>query len=113
MDKKRLDGEMIKLIEEAEKPETIIFLKLLRQVWQVDWTVAPYDVWAHFMEWDIPYFRRFMSLDEGDEDEEMELLQQWISSRAKAGKDQKGWKGQIIELIERVNNLRSSVGNFK
>ncbi len=108
MDKQKLDGEMVKLIEATERPEVIIFLKLLRQVWQIDWTVAPYDVWVRFMEWDIPYFRRFMTLDEGDEDEEMELLQEWIASRSKGSKDQKNWKGQIIELIEQVNNIRKN-----
>ncbi|OCR00005.1 hypothetical protein BCD67_02570 [Oscillatoriales cyanobacterium USR001] len=113
MNKKKLDEEMEKLIGETQRPEIVMFLKLLRQVWQIDWTVAPYDVWTHFIEWDIPYFRRFMTLDEGDEDEEMELLQEWITSRAKGAKDQKSWQGQVVELIERVNNVRSSVANFK
>jgi hypothetical protein len=108
MDKKKLDAEMAKLIGEVTQPEIVIFLKLLRQVWQIDWTVAPYDVWVRFMEWDIPYFRRFMTLDEGDEDEEMELLQEWIASRAKGSKDQKNWKGKIIGVIEQVNNVRKN-----
>ena len=111
MDKQRLDTELQALINATDSEELKIFLKLLRQVWQIDWTVAPYDVWTHYIEYDIPYFRRFMELDIGDEAEEMQLLQDWISSRAKLGGKDTGsnWKEQLKDLIEQVNRLRSTV----
>lgn len=36
-----------------------IILGLTKQVWQIDWTVAPFDIISHYLEFDIPYFYRF------------------------------------------------------
>lgn len=90
-----------------------IFLKLLREVWQVDWTVAPYDVWTRMIEWDVSYFLRFMAVDEGDEAEEEQLITDWISSRVEFRKalTSAGYKAKLVALIEEANRLRSAVRN--
>lgn len=92
-------------------PEEQIFLRLLAQVWQIDWTVAPYDVFTHMIEWDIAYFKRFMDMDEGDEAEEEKLLQDWVSARsALRGKNTgREWKQQMINLISEANQTRSTI----
>ena len=82
-----------------------IFVKLLKQVWQIDYTVAAYDVVGHYLAFDIPYFYRFMSMDVGDEAEEQQILIDWVSSRhALKGED----KPALIGMIDQVNQLRSS-----
>jgi hypothetical protein len=108
MDTSRLVAALDEAIAKERPPEEIIFLKLLKQVWQVDWTVAPYDVWTHMIEWDIPYFLRFMGMDEGDEEEEEQLIRDWIESRTQLRKRTTGsdWKRQVITLIEETNHLR-------
>ncbi|MEG4444735.1 hypothetical protein QUB47_22320 [Microcoleus sp. AT9_B5] len=103
-----IDAEIEK---EGRLPDEKIFLKLLKEVWQVDWTVAPYDVWTHMIEWDIPYFLRFMGMDQGDEGAEDQLIQDWIASRAQlrattTGSDS---RQRIITLINDANRLRVSV----
>ncbi|MDJ1185302.1 hypothetical protein [Roseofilum casamattae] len=92
-------------------PEEIIFLRLLKQVWEVDWTVAPYEVWTRMMKWDIPYFLEFMRADVGDEREENQLIIDWITSRiAMEGRDKGGsWKRQVCDLIDQMNRLRETV----
>lgn len=85
-----------------------IFVKLLRQVWQIDWTVAPYDVWGHYIGYDVPYFLRFMRADVGDEEEEKQLLLDWISSRYDLQKDTQGsnFRYELIGLLDELNQLR-------
>lgn len=112
MDRQQLSEALSSAIDSGDRlPEEKIFLKLLRQVWQIDWTVAPYDVWSHMIEYDVPYFKRFMDADVGDEDEEIALLEEWIVSRTKLGGKDTGsnWKHRIIDLIDEANNLRVGV----
>lgn len=106
---------LISALEEAlntgdRTDEEKIFIKLLQQVWEIDWTVAPYDVWTHMIECDVPYFLRFMAMDEGDEEVEDQLVQEWIASRlalrSKTGKD---WKRRIVDLIDEMNQVRASI----
>jgi|GEM_PF-1543350 len=95
--------------------EEQIFIRLLKQVWEIDWTVAPYDVWCHMIEWDIPYFLRFMSMDEGDEAEEERLIRDWIGTRLglRKQKNRPEWKGRVVSLVEEMNQLRASVRKAK
>ncbi|MEG4808459.1 hypothetical protein QUA82_12510 [Microcoleus sp. F8-D3] len=94
--------------KEGRLPDEKIFFKLLKEVWQVDWTVAPYDVWTHMIEFDIPYFFRFMAVDEGDEETEQQLIQDWIASRSQLRASNTGSdsRQRAITLIEDANRLR-------
>lgn len=112
MDTKSLAAAIEAEIEkEGRLPEEKIFLKLLKEVWQVDWTVAPYDVWTHMIEWDIPYFFRFMVVDEGDDEVEKKLIQDWMASRPQLEAQNTGSERiqRIIALINDVNHLRFNV----
>ena len=92
-------------------PEEIIFIRLLKEVWEIDWTVAPYDVWTNMIEWNVPYFRRFMGADVGDEAQENQLIIEWITSRiALEGREQgSNWKRRVLDLIEDMNRLRATI----
>lgn len=83
--------------------EQKIFLRLIEQVWQIDWTVAAYDILSHYLTFDIPYFYRFMQMDIGDEDVEMQLLKDWVDARVSLKAEAK--KG-LVELVDTVNQLR-------
>ncbi len=92
---------------DGRDPSEIIFLRLLDQVWQIDWTIAPYDVWVRMLEYDIPYFKRFMDLDRGDEAAEAQLIIDWVNARMTVRGSQ--WKDRIVALFEEVNRLREHV----
>ncbi|MGK7928373.1 MAG: hypothetical protein AB4290_24555 [Spirulina sp.] len=110
MNKGKLDAAMKAAIAQKTAPEQKIFMQLLRQVWQIDWTVPPYDVWGHYIAYDIPYFLRFMKADIGDEAEEKQLIMDWISSRLELGgkskEDAKSWKKELIALLDEANQIR-------
>ncbi|HLO88371.1 MAG TPA: hypothetical protein VK203_25665 [Nostocaceae cyanobacterium] len=114
MDKEQLRVGIQSAINKGDRTaEETVFLRLLQQVWQIDWTIAPYDVWTHMVEWDVPYFRRFMILDEGDEAEEEQIIRDWTEARLALGGKDKGEardaKKRIVNLIQEVNELRSSI----
>jgi len=114
MNKQQLIEGIRSLIDrDNHTPEEVVFLKLLMQVWQIDWTIPPYDVWTHMIEWDVPYFRRFMLFDEGDEAEEEQIIRDWTESRLRLGDRDKSSmrdsRKRMIDLIEGVNQLRSSI----
>ena len=92
-------------------PEEIIFIRLLKEVWEIDWTVPPYDVWCHMYDWDIPYFRQFMGADTGDEAQENQLIIDWITSRMALEGREKGstWKRRVCALVDEMNQLRETV----
>ncbi|MEA5470913.1 hypothetical protein [Spirulina sp. 06S082] len=108
MNKEKLDAALQTAIAGKSAPEEKIFLQLLRQVWQIDWTVAPYDVWGHYVSYDIPYFLRFMQMDVGDEAEERELIIEWISSRLGLKNKETGgdWRRNIANLMDEANQIR-------
>ncbi len=112
MDKQQLCKALEAKLETENRPEEDkIFIKLLQQVWEVDWTVAPYDVWTHMIEWDVPYFLRFMGMDEGDEEAEEQLIQDWIASRTalRAKSTGQGWRHRVAALIDEMNHVRLGV----
>ncbi|NEQ07201.1 MAG: hypothetical protein F6K63_34310 [Moorea sp. SIO1G6] len=108
MNKDALSEALIALANQDRPLSEKIFLKLLRQVWQIDWTVAAYDVWGHYIEYDVPYFLRFMKADVGDEAEEKQLLIDWIGSRLELRNQKGSGQDRLIDLIEEVNQLRAS-----
>ncbi|MEM7761175.1 MAG: hypothetical protein AAF298_24050 [Cyanobacteria bacterium P01_A01_bin.40] len=105
MNKDALVSELDKLISQKQGSEKII-AQLVKQVWQIDWTVAVFDIVSHYLAFDIPYFYRFMSMDVGDEAEERQILVDWVNSRDSLNKDS---KAILIPLIEDLNQLRLSV----
>lgn len=111
METSKLVAALDAAIAKERPPEEKIFLRLLREVWQVDWTVAPYDVWTHMIEWNVPYFLRFMAVDSGDEAEEDQLIKDWMSSRLEFRKRESSAerKAQAVAVIEEVNRLRITV----
>ncbi|XZO04084.1 MAG: hypothetical protein ACM65L_10345 [Microcoleus sp.] len=94
--------------KQGRSPDQKIFLRLLKEVWQVDWTVAPYDVWTHMMEFNVPYFLRFMAVDEGDEEAEQQLIQDWLRLRGEIRAMNFGGdsKRRSLDLIAEANHLR-------
>lgn len=92
----------------ANDPVARVVLGLTRQVWQIDWTVAPFDIVSHYLEFDIPYFYRFMAMDLGDEDEEQALLIDWIQSRNALNKEA---KAKLPALVDELNQLRVTARN--
>ena len=105
MNKEKLNHDLQILIDQQPEGQRKIFLQLLRQIWQIDYTVPAYDIWGHMVEYDITYFSHFMAADSGDENEEKQLLLTWIQSR---------FNGQprletdiLIQLIDSVNTIRS------
>ena len=104
-----LDAEIRK---GGRSEEAIIFIRLLKEVWQIDWTVAPYEVWCHMIGWDVPYFLRFMKMDAGDEAAENQLIIDWMLARMRLrGKETNSgqWKDQVLALIDDMNRLRATV----
>lgn len=104
MNKDALISSLDALIASKEGAEKTV-VELTKQVWQIDWTVAPFDVVSHYLAFDIPYFYRFMQMDEGDEEEERQILMDWVGGR---GSLDKGIKGKIVDLVDELNQLRVS-----
>ena len=116
MDKERLSAALEAEASKGDRTqEEQIFIRLLRQVWQIDWTVAPYEVWCRMIGWDIPYFLRFMKMDVGDEREEEQLIREWISSRLALRKKETGgaWKDRVMNLVDYMNHLRARIRKEK
>jgi len=92
-----------KIAASAGDPVAAVVFGLAKQVWQIDWTVAPFDILSHYLEFDISYFYRFMSMDVGDEVEEQELLKQWIDTRHALDKE---GKRKLPLIADELNQLR-------
>ena len=105
MDKSALVSELDKLVAQKSGSEKII-VQLTKQVWQIDWTVAVFDIVSEYLAFNIPYFYRFMQMDIGDEAEEQQILNDWMSSRGGLDKD---GKAKLVGLIEELNQVRVSV----
>lgn len=102
MNKAALDSALVALIGQKQGAAKVI-AQLARQVWQIDYTVAVYDIVGHYLEFDIPYFYRFMAMDRGDEAEEKQILMDWVNSRDALDKE---GKQKIIDLVDELNQIR-------
>ena len=107
MNKDALIAALDALIAKKQGAEKII-VQLTKQVWQIDWTVAPFDIVGHYLAFDIPYFYRFMQMDIGDEAEEKEILVNWIETRNAVTKEA---KAKIPALIEEINQIKLTARN--
>ncbi|WP_413166155.1 hypothetical protein ACL6C3_05890 [Capilliphycus salinus ALCB114379] len=104
MDKDKLIASLDAAIAKyQDNPVNRVIVSLTKQVWQIDWTVAPYDIISHYLEFDIPYFYRFMAMDEGDEQQEQELIIEWVNSRTALNREA---KANLPALVEELNLLR-------
>ena len=88
--------------------EEQFFIRMLKQVWEIDLSIAPSDVWRNLMARNQDYFFSFMELDDGDEREESWLLSSFdaiVESLIHKSNDSK-WKIRIVETIDELNQLR-------
>lgn len=106
MNKQALIGELDKLVQSTTIPEAQIFVRLVKQVWQIDWTVAAYDVLGHYLAFDVPYFWRFMQMDLGDEAEEKQLINDWIDARMSLKSEN---KKALVTVIDQLNQIKMQV----
>ncbi|CAD0228676.1 hypothetical protein [Planktothrix agardhii] len=66
MSKKKLIDAVEKLSMEAHRSsEEQFFIRMLKQVWQIDSSVPPSEVWRNLMARNQDYFFGFMELDDG------------------------------------------------
>lgn len=109
MNKKKLIDAVEKLSKEAHRSdEEQFFIRMLKQVWEIDWSVPPSDVWRNLIVRNQEYFLGFMELDDGDEREENWLLASLdtiVESLIQKNDDSK-WKTKIIDTIDELNQLR-------
>ena len=104
MNKDSLISALDELAAKKEGAEKTV-VQLTKQVWQIDWTVAPFDIVSHYLAFDIPYFYRFMSMDMGDEAEEHQILMDWVDGRDSLDK---GVKAKLTGLVDELNQIRVS-----
>ena len=109
MNKKKLIDAVENLSNQASRsPEEQFFIRMLKQVWQIDWSVAPSDVWRNLMARNQDYFFGFMELDDGDDKEEDWLiasLDKMVEAFIHKSTDSK-WKSKIVDTIDELNQLR-------
>lgn len=104
MNKEKLDKDLVALINFQTETTEKLFLQVLRQVWMIDWNVPAYDIYMRFFDMDVSYVNRFMIMDSGDEEEENQLMINWVRAYAeiKNGFD----SNKLIGLIDQVNKIR-------
>ena len=114
MNKKKLIDAVENLSNQASRsPEEQFFIRMLKQVWQIDWSVAPSDVWRNLMARNQDYFFGFMELDDGDDKEENWLiasLDKMVEAFIQKSTDSK-WKSKIVDTIDELNQLRFKIFN--
>jgi hypothetical protein len=111
MDTDKLIAALDQAIAKDRPPEEKIFLRLLREVWQIDFTIPPYEIWSRMIDFDLPYFLRFMSIDNGDENQEHQLIDDWIRMRSALQRltiMSSGLRMRMTVLMDEVNRLRVS-----
>lgn len=109
MNKKKLVDALESLSKQPNRSlEEQFFIRMLRQIWQIDWSVSPSDVWLNLMNRNQDYFFDFMKLDEGDEKEEnwlIESLDTKVEALIQKGNDNQ-WKIKFVETLDELNQLR-------
>lgn len=111
MDTNKLIADLDRAIAKDRPPEKKIFLRLLREVWQIDSTIPPYEIWSRMIDFDLPYFLRFMSMDDEDENQEHQLITDWIRMRSALQRltiMSSGLRMRMTVLMDEVNRLRVS-----
>lgn len=112
MNKKKLIDAVENLSKEAHRSqEEQFFIRMLKQVWQIDWSVPPSEVWRNLIARNQDYFFGFMELDDGDEREENWLLASLdaiVESLIEKNSDSQ-WKIQIVNTIDELNQLRLKI----
>lgn len=109
MNKKKLVSALEAMSTQAHRSEEEqFFIRMLRQVWQIDCSVAPSEVWRNLLKQNEDYFSGFMDLDEGDDREEKWLLDSWSRSIEALiqKKTEANWKLKIVDTIDELNQLR-------
>ncbi len=104
MDKSALDKALVDLISTKAGAEKTI-AQLARQVWQIDYTVCMYEIVTRYIHFDIPYFYHFMKMDIGDEEEEKQILLDWINTRDALDKE---GKKKIPALVDELNQIKAT-----
>ncbi|HEY9705466.1 MAG TPA: hypothetical protein V6C58_23715 [Allocoleopsis sp.] len=109
MDKQKLiEAVDAAIAENAGDPVAKVIMSLTKQVWQIDWTVAPFDIVSHYLDFDIPYFYRFMAMDFGDEAEEQALIIEWVNTRHTLNKEA---KANLPAICDQLNQIRIEARN--
>lgn len=109
MNKKKLIDALENLSTQAHRSdEEQFFIRMLRQIWQIDWSVPPSAVWRNLISRNQEYFLGFMELDDGDEKEEKWLLDSMDENvKAFIQKSNDGaWKVKLVETMDELNQLR-------
>jgi hypothetical protein len=108
MNKKKLIDALENLSKQPNRgPEEQFFIRILRQVWRIDWSVAPPDIWRNLMSQNQDYFLSFMELDDGDETEEKWLLDN-MDEQLKAfieKSNDAAWKVKFVAILDELNQL--------
>ena len=104
MDKAALDKALVDLIGTKSGVAKVI-VQLARQVWQIDWTVSTFEIVSRYLAFDVTYFYRFMKMDIGDEEEEKQILIDWITTRDSLDKEE---KKKIPALIDELNKIKGT-----
>ena len=109
MNKKKLIDALENLSMQTHRSlEEQFFIRMLRQIWQIDWSVAPSTVWRNIMTRNKGYFMSFMELDDGDEKEEkwlLDAMDENITAFIKKSNDG-AWKIQFVQTLDELNQLR-------
>ena len=112
MSKTKLVDAVEKMSMQAHRtPEEQFFLRMLRQVWQIDCAVAPSDIWLNLTQRNQGYFSGFMELDDGDDKEEDWLLgslDKMIDAFIQKSADSQ-WKVKLVETIDELNQIRFKI----
>jgi hypothetical protein len=109
MNKKKLvDAVENMSIQAHRSQEEQFFIRMVRQVWQIDYSVPPSEIWLNLIIKNQDYFPVFMNLDDGDEKEEKWLLDNWNENvEALIQKSaESSWKPKIVDTFDELNQLR-------
>ncbi len=109
MNKKKLIDALENLSTQAHRsPEEQFFMRMLKQVWQIDFSVSPSEVWRNLMQKNQAYFSSFMELDDGDEKEEdwlISSLDKMVDALILKSSDSQ-WKIKFVITLDELNQLR-------
>lgn len=88
--------------------EEQFFIRMVRQVWQIDYSVSLSDIWLNLTTKNQEYFHVFLNLDDGDEKEENWLLDN-LHENVEAliqKSTESSWKIKVVDTFDELNQLR-------